>query len=601
MASIWTQRARNLPAQPSELAARDALLKEDLEFKALIESRKRALQGRISEAESAAKAISQCIDITDAFRGVYAANCLSANAFQERIEKALKVHSSCSATLAAVPSTSKLLTTWNDILKLTDEVSVLLERAKLQADVHLHLCAGEQIAHESAAEAAKQSLQAIGVGLHSLNSSISQNKRKIHTIRCLPTELLQQIFNLVVEVKQASLDSRLITFPPSPKAYLNDPVAMWKKTINFVPITLSAICKRWRDICESTPSLWRFLRIPTTLHPDVNPWVIGGLPFAHSIANTNGKNLEITLYPSLKVETVTQAISTIPSEHSIAKLIVVESVKIPSTLSSALTVWFIGHSSSPEVKVVDLVPTRLRRIHYILCKERLPLIRNGPLLLQSLQVTLTKGCVFPDLGQLLTGSPLLRFLVLRFFVGITYQESTACTHHSLRTMEITSYSLPILQLSIRDGVSIPAFRHFQVLDVDKTFTYLSADNNATTFALVTHLTIGAVSSSRGSVKIRTLLDIMSALLTLQLKGTAVGPGLNGLCLEPVVRISKVVLHDSDVNCAPLREYLTKLAEEGRVIKDVRPVKVTWKGCPGFLKHYGATSGSISLGPAESAA
>jgi hypothetical protein len=469
------------------------------------------------------------------------------------------VHSSYSAVLTAIPSTSELLTTWSDILRLTDEVSARLERAKLQAEVHLHLCATEQIAQESAAEAAKQSLQAIGVNLMSLKSSISQKRRKIYSIRCLPTELLQQIFNLLVEEKQASLNSRLRSSPSSLPAYTTDPAAMWK-TINFVPINLSAICKRWRDICESTPSLWRFLRIPTTLHPDFNPWVIGELPFARSIANTNGQNLEITLYPSLKVETVTQALSTIPLEHSIARLNVIGDVKIPPTLSSALSVWFIGHSGSSEVKIVDLVPTRLKRAQNLWCIERLPLIRNGPLLLRSLQVSLTNSCAFPNLGQLLTGSPVLQILELWFRVGVTYQGSTACTHRSLHTIGTTSCALPILQLSICDGVSIPAFRHFRLLDVDKQFAYLSADNNATTFALVTHLTVDAVSSPQGSVKIRGLLDIMNSLLTLRLKGTAVGSGLNGLCLEPVMRIPEVVLHDSVANCAPLREYLAKLAE-----------------------------------------
>ena len=47
MASIWTQRARNLPAQQSETTALAALLKEDLEYKNLIENRQRALKRRI--------------------------------------------------------------------------------------------------------------------------------------------------------------------------------------------------------------------------------------------------------------------------------------------------------------------------------------------------------------------------------------------------------------------------------------------------------------------------------------------------------------------------------------------------------------------------
>ena len=89
MASIWTQRARNLPAQQSETTALAALLKEDLEYKNLIESHQRALKGRISKAESAAKAISRCIDATDAFRGVFAANTISAKGFEERIISAL--------------------------------------------------------------------------------------------------------------------------------------------------------------------------------------------------------------------------------------------------------------------------------------------------------------------------------------------------------------------------------------------------------------------------------------------------------------------------------------------------------------------------------
>ena len=609
MASIWAQRARNLPAQQNEATALETLLREDLEFENLIKTRRRALRGRIYQAESAAKAISQCINVTDIFRGVYGANTISTEGFEGRITKALEVHSSYPDILTAIPSTSELLATWSDILRLTDEVSASLERAKLQAEVHLHMCAVEQIAHESAAAAAKRSLLAIGGSLNGLKGSISQNRKHVYSIRCLPTELLQQIFNILIVEKQAFLNSQLNTFPSSPKSYSTDPAGMWK-TINFVPIILSGTCKRWRDICESTPSLWRFLRIPTTLNPEFNPWVIGGLPFARAIANTNGQNLEITLYPSLKAETVTKYISAIPSEHSIARLNIIEGSIIPPKLSTALGVWFIGHPGGSEVKIVDLVPTRLQKAQYIFCNDRLPLIRNGPLLLRSLHITLSKACVFPGIGQLLTGLPVLQVLKLWFVVAVTYQESTAYTHHSLHTISISSCALPILQLSVRDGVSIPAFRHLQLLDVNKTFAYLGADNNAASFALITHLTIEAVSSPRGSVKIRAILDVMTALLTLRLEGTAVGPGLNALFLEPVMRIPDITLHDSDANCAPLREYFAKLAEESQggplqnppqAVNEVRLVRVTWKNCPGFLRHYGAASGNISSVSTVSAA
>ena len=600
MASIWTQRARNLPAQQSETTALSALLKEDLEYKNLIESHQRALKGRISKAESAANAISRCIDATDAFRGVFAANTISAKGFEERIISALEVHSSYSDTLTGIPSTGELLATWSDILRLNDEVSACLEKAKLQAEAHLHLCAVEKIAHESTAAAAKQSLQAIGGSLKGLKSSISHNRKRIYSIRCLPTELLQQIFNILVKEKQVSLRGRLNTFPSSPKSYYSDPAGMWK-TINFVPIILSGTCHRWRDICESTPSLWRYLRIPTTLHPDFNPWVIGELPFARSMANTNGQKLEITLYPSLKAETVTEATSAFPPEHSISRLNVIERLTIPPTLSAALKVWFIGHSGSSEVKIVEIVPERLQKAQFIGCHDRLPIIRNGPLQLHSLHVTLNKACIFPDIGQLLTGLPVLQVLELWFYVGVTYQESMTYTHSSLHTISVTSRAFPVLQSSIRDGVSILAFRHLQLHDVDKTFAFLSVDNNAASFALITELTIEDVSSPQGSVKIRPLLNAVTALLTLRLNGTAVGPGLNALSLEPVARVPTIVLHDSGGTCAPLRQYLAKLAEEPKTAKDVRVVSVTWNNCPKFLQHYGAASGNISSVSAESAA
>ena len=80
------------------------------------------------------------------------------------------MHSSYSDTLTAIPSTGELLSKWSDILRLNDEVSACLEKAKLQAEAHLHLCAVEQIAHESAAAAAKQSLQAIGGSLKGLKA-----------------------------------------------------------------------------------------------------------------------------------------------------------------------------------------------------------------------------------------------------------------------------------------------------------------------------------------------------------------------------------------------------------------------------------------------
>jgi F-box-like len=592
MDSIWTQLARNLPAQQTETAALETLIREDLELKNLIEKRQRTLRGRISEAENTAKGFSACIRATDAFRGIYAANSPAPGTVAERTAKALKVNSSYSSILTVVPSSNELLATWRDIIRLTDEVSACLERAKLQAEIHLHSCAIEQIAHESAVVAAKQSLQAAGGGLQGLKSSISQKRKKIYSIRCLPTELLQQIFNILVEEKQAFLISRLNTFPSSPKGYSIDPGAM-VQTINFVPIILSGTCKRWRNICESTPSLWRFLRIPTTMPPDFDPWVVGLLPFARSIANTNGQNLEITLYPSHKSEIVAQALSAIPSGHSIAKLNVIEGVKIPSALSSALTVVFVGHLGGPQIKTVDLVPQRLQKAQHISCYERLPAIPNGHLLLHSLIIGLTNACVFPDIGRLLTSLPVLRILQLLFRVGVTYQRSTACTNHSLHTIRISSCAFPILQLAIRDGVSIPTFRRFLLRDVDETFAYLNLDNNAATFGFVTHLTIDAVSSSQGSVQIRALLNVMTALVTLNLKGTGVVPGLSALSLEPVMHIPEIALHDSNAICAQLREYIAILGEESRVDKDAPSVRVIWKNCPRFSDYYGAASGALT--------
>ena len=69
-----------------------------------------------------------------------------------------------------------------------------------------------------------------------------------------------------VDARQREIINALSSYTDTDDPFLYVDLDKQWKTLNLVPFTLSATCKRWRAICQTTPQLWRYARMPMVVY-----------------------------------------------------------------------------------------------------------------------------------------------------------------------------------------------------------------------------------------------------------------------------------------------------------------------------------------------
>ena len=195
------QSYQNLPPNSTGVSALKKLLDDDLEHRSFIISRHEEVQAQYTYGKKAAEAFAECLTTTSTVKDAFAASILSTKALEEALKNALNLYDNHCDILATISSTKVMLATWAEIVALTEGVLTQLDKATPQVEVHLHQAADEHAAHEFAHIAASESVLSWAESLRTVDRNIAHKKSVLFGIRCLPTDILPQIFIEAVDAR----------------------------------------------------------------------------------------------------------------------------------------------------------------------------------------------------------------------------------------------------------------------------------------------------------------------------------------------------------------------------------------------------------------
>ena len=592
---MLSQSFRNLPANSTEISALKELLDSDLELRSFILRRQEKAQARYTFTKKATGVFADCLATMSAVKDAFAPSILSTKALEEALKNTLTLYDNHRDILAPTSSTNGLLATWAEIVALTEDLLTHLERAAPQVEAHLYLVAEEQAVHESVHIAASESVLSCADSLRAVDRSIAQKKGALFGFRCLPTEILSQIFIEAVEARQreiiTSLSSHYYIGPVDQD--LNALLA----TLNLVPFTLSATCKRWRAICQSTPRLWRYARVPSISFRH-KPKIIGKAQFERCVLLSHTQPLDLTVYPCYGVihQGATYPCLELLAESRILRVNIAwhSHYAIPPGVPSP-TELCIMPSANFRTPRAQFIPTELlAKTKKLRCTEFTPQIGSA-FGIQTLHISNSTHGSLPSFQSLLKNCPELKELHLEIKVYPTMNhDALRITHQQLHTLLLTGMALPWVTGTLFAGCRFPRLSRFVLTDInglDPAWDSGSLHLISGQLSHITHIDVRAASEPGVAAHFRPLFDASTALRTLTLASSAVGPMLRLMTLSPPKLVEELRSCDSNVDGTTLRDYLAAIERDGGGTSGMR---VVWNNCPNFLGEYGGAFGELRL-------
>ena len=598
MVSTFSKSYKNLPANCTEISALKKLLDGDLEHKSFILRRQEEVQAQYTYAKKAAEGFTDCLATTHMVKDAHAASMLSIKALEKAVKNALNLHDNHCDILETISSTKGMLATWAEIVALTEALLTHLDKATPQVQAHLHLAANEHAAHESAHIAASESMLSCTTMLHEVERSIAKKKGALSGVRRVPTEILQQIFTEAVNERQHEITTSLSSYLGlSPSSHDLDALS---KTLNLVPFTLSATCKRWQVICKSTPWLWRYARVPMLNCTHTGYETTGKVQFEQCVLLAQKEPLELTVYPC---HDVTYYGATYPnlglpvgSQILRVNLVSRRNYDIPPGIPSPIELCIVASANSHAVYTQVLHTQLLANTKMLLCTGLTPRIdsavgirtlrifhnRPGAWLSSIAFRDLLQNC--PEMEELQLGNGVYR---------PTQSPIVPFTHQRLHSLFLSVDLLPWVIQAFTAGCRFPRLSRL-VLTLNKYNEHNSASNlHSISDQLSRLIYIGVHAALHFSdvAFLRPLFEASTGLRYLALVGSAVEPMLRMLMLPAPKRVQGLRLGDSDANGTTLRDYLAAIESEGG---GTSGMQVVWSDCPNFSGEYGGAFGVLHL-------
>jgi hypothetical protein len=599
MASTLSQLYKNHPANCTETSALKELLDDDLELRSSILHRQEKVQTRYTYAKTASKVFAACLVTTSAVKGAYAASILSTRALEDSLKNALNLYDNHHDILATTSSTKGMLATWAEIAALTEALLTHLDKSAPQVEAHLHLAADEHAAHESAQIAASDSMLPCTDMLHAMDRSIAKKKGALYGLRSVPTEILQRIIIEAVDARQHEIITSLSSYYDPGWPY-HDLDALLK-TLNLVPFTLSATCRRWRAICQSTPRLWRYARVPMVISTGQGYKITGKPQFERCVLLAQTEPLDLTVYPCYDV---TNCGATYPNlvlraESQIHRVNIVwhSNYAIPPGIPSPTELCIVASANSHAPYMQGLPTQLLANTKMLRCTELMPQIHSA-VGIQILHIFYSKpGPRLPStaFGNLLQNCPQLEelHLVNQAYRFMTSNDTTF-THKQLHTLSITGFAIPSLISTFWAGSRFPQMSRLILTDIHglNTTSYSALLHSISDqLSLLTHIEVHAASKPSVVARLRPLFEASTALRTLALVGSAMEPMLTMLTPSAPKRVQELRLSDSNANGTTLRDYLAAVERDGG---GTSGMQVVWNNCPNFSGEYGGAFGELHL-------
>jgi len=594
MASTLSQSYKNLPAGCTEKSALKKLLDGDLELRSSILRRQEEAQAQYTYAKKAVEVFTDCLATTRAVKDAYVTSVLSTKALEGALKNALNLYDNHHDILASISSTKGMLATWAETVALTEALLTHLDKATPQVEGYLHLAAEEHAAHESAHIAASECLLPCTDSLHAVDRSIAQRKGALFGVRNVPTEILPRIFIEAVDARQHEIITSLPSYYDPGSSY-HDLNAL-SKTLNLVPFTLSATCKRWRAICQSTPRLWGYARVPMINSVYLGTKITGKTQFERCVLLAQKQPLELTVYPCYNVTHCGAPYPNLvlPAESQTLRVNLLwhSNCAIPPGIPSPTELYIVASANSPA-PYMQVLPTQLlAHTKTLRCTGLTPQI-NATVGIQTLHISHYKFGTFLTSTQfrdLLQNCPQLRELHLanHAYYPPTQSPIVPFTHQQLHTLSFTGTLLPWVFQAFTAGCRFPHLSHLVLTEVNGYNSAWNLHSISDQLSLFTHIEVHAASEPGFVAYLRPLFDALTGLRTLTLVGSAVEPMLRMLTLSVPKRVQELRLSHSDANDTALRDY--SAAIEG----GTSGMQVVWNNCPNFLGEYGRVSGELHL-------
>ena len=268
-----------------------------------------------------------------------------------------------------------------------------------------------------------------------LQSIKSKKVGILHPLRCLPDEIMLQIFWECIKEERDGLREML-------------PLT----EIPRLPSTLAGVCKRWRNIVLHTPRFWNYICAPSC------SWDMSRLDGWDKIVSlAESTSLEMTIPPQSEITEKAGALRF----HRLNITNIAE-IRLPS-LPSPHHLW-ISHPDSnhpPHAIPEALVSSTFR----VTCVNILPLFekRNRTVRVVSIK-GVQSGPFFKLMMKKLRRLQKVDMRQLRHvFVATT--SNIVFTHNFLSHLAIHASALDTINDSLMQGLRLPALRWFAVADI----------------------------------------------------------------------------------------------------------------------------------------
>ena len=366
-------------------------------------------------------------------------------------------------------------------------------------------------------------------------------------------------------------------------------------TLNLVPFILSATCKHWRAICETTPHLWRYARVPMIVSTLTGNKIIGKAQFERCTLLAQKQPLELTVYPCYDVmhQGATYPNLVLPAESQVLRVNIVwyNNRSNPRGVPSPVELCIVASANSPGHYLQTLPSELLVNTKKIQCTNITPFLYSPPARLQSLHIVLNKSGLLPYFNFIFQNCQPLQELCLEFNRVQSSHGTFAVTLPQLHTLSLTGFALEFVISAFSEGCNFPLLARLVLIDINGFPSPCDISDNRGQFSHVTHIEVQAVSKPSVVAEFRPLFEVSTALRSTTLAGNAVEPMMKLLTLPTAMRVEKIILRDSDADGTTLRDYLVAVSENGR---GTSGMKVVWKDCPNFSGEYGQASGELHL-------
>jgi len=590
----------NNPLSDAERIAVESLIETDLDTERYLQNQLTLIRAKVKGAQLAARSSRKCSKTTTSALKASRITITSLNGLKSATKRAVDTHTD------SEKSTEEVKAIWQRILSLADALLQELKAFASKSPIHTARLLENAAIQDSIKAAAGKSHAAIDQSLVSVRNSISEKKVLLHPLRRVPTEILEIVFQYVVNADRERIRN---DFSWTLVQNFGDRLPP-KVLFHSAPFTIAAVCRRWRSIATVLPCLWTFLLLPPVSpnleynQPLGSTTSVAADRFDHSLALAKGEELELTIYGD-PFPMSSSFLSKVVRRSKVAQLNIIGAEAIGAGLPNAKVVQIYSPRSEyvlsgqsaplPEIDVstgtflgaTEIVfhysaPTRLSvtTLHTL----HLHVTEEADIDTDCLHSTLLS---LPNLRHFLLTSPRDTSLQPLYFEEPSVRVGEM---RHLATLTVTSNFLFEVCHELLSQSSLPSLTTLILPDIFTRSWLAEVNNFQCILSNVTHLAIHRVwpngvrdwpypPPKTQVTWIRDLLEAVPNLLCLTLVGIALKPGIKALSNPPrVITLGQLVVQASDTEGTAVHNYVRAVNQIGG------QVAVSFVNCPRILPH-----------------